>query len=622
MTLSQSVFSQACFKAYDAATGQEISVFCAGRPVRFKSCNPDSRPDLEYYDFDKSNGLQIDKDTTKVFTYSTPGSYTVTQVINTGAKGVHQGERIFSVVASPKPRFRATGCGNRTMKVTITDTNYDIFEVAFAGGPATTLSRGGSASFQFAPGQPMQVAVRGRYNLATCSMTADTTVQALPAPALPRLVRVQVQVPDAATGRILFKLEQLQPAYIYLIEKQTAGGFAVLDSIKFPVTAEVSKVLDKVNARDQGNYRIRVTDVCGSVLNAVSNTIYSLPVLIQPGPQHISLSWFPYPDPAQVSSLQLFRDGQLVSTLNPVQNTFLDAKVSCQKTYCYELVAQLSNNTQSVSNQPCASILSNPAPAPPILHSTFTADNQVKVVLTVPASQVTGQIRFQKSVDGGASDSWQAVTERTVLDNSIKKNQVICYQAVYQDSCDQVSPVSNTTCPILLQVGEPENNAVPLSWSFYTGTPGPVQYVLQRLDAGGTVLSSTPVSGNNFADPVAANTSQRLFYRIQGLLTGQEPTYSNTESAAFNGQAWIPTAFSPNGDNLNDVFEVKGRFIQVTGMRIYDRWGQVIFQSQGQGWDGHIKGKEAPVGTYPYIIDWKDDNGRTMTRKGLVSLVK
>lgn len=620
MAMSQSVFGQACIKAFDAATGQEISVFCAGRPVRFKSCNPDSRPDLEYYDFDKSNGLQIDKDTTKVFTYATPGNYTVTQVINTGAKGVHQGERTFPVVATPKPRFRATGCSNRTMQVTITDTNYDTYEVQFAGGPATTVSRGATATYTFGAGQPMQVAVTGRYKLAPCSRSADTTVQELPTPALPQLKQVQVLVPDVS-GRMSFRLGQLQPAYVYLIEKQNGTGFAVLDTIKNPASAEVTKVLNQVNARDQACYRIRVSDACGTTLNAVSNTICSLPVVIQAG-QQISLSWPAYPNQAQLNGYQLYRNGQPYRTLPKDQHSFQDEKTSCNQQYCYELTAQLAGSNQSVSNQACISASTSPPPAPPILGSTFTSDNKVRVYLQVPAQQVTGQITYQRNVNGAGQSEWQVSTSRSVEDNSIKRNQAICYQASYRDSCDQVSGPSNITCPIVLQVSPGDNNRVALAWSSYSGHPETVQYVLQRLDAGGLVLSSTPVSGNSYEDALAGNITQKLFYRIQGLLNGQEPTYSNTESVALAAQVWIPTAFSPNGDQLNDVFEAKGRFIQVTRLRVYDRWGQIIFQSQGQGWNGRINGREAPVGTYPYIIDWNDENGQAMSKKGLVSLVK
>jgi gliding motility-associated-like protein len=68
---------------------------------------------------------------------------------------------------------------------------------------------------------------------------------------------------------------------------------------------------------------------------------------------------------------------------------------------------------------------------------------------------------------------------------------------------------------------------------------------------------------------------------------------------------FIPTAFTPNGDGLNDVFRVIGLYknIEFT-MMIYDRWGQLLFESNdiNTGWDGIIGGKYLPVDTYVWIV--------------------
>jgi gliding motility-associated-like protein len=83
----------------------------------------------------------------------------------------------------------------------------------------------------------------------------------------------------------------------------------------------------------------------------------------------------------------------------------------------------------------------------------------------------------------------------------------------------------------------------------------------------------------------------------------------------------IPSAFSPNGDGINDVWNIKyissypGAVIQV-----FDRYGKKVFTSTGYNtpWDGKIGGKLLPVGVYYYIIDPK--NGRKATN-GSVTIV-
>jgi gliding motility-associated-like protein len=82
----------------------------------------------------------------------------------------------------------------------------------------------------------------------------------------------------------------------------------------------------------------------------------------------------------------------------------------------------------------------------------------------------------------------------------------------------------------------------------------------------------------------------------------------------------IPNVFSPNGDGINDRWEIAGlRSVTDCHVEIFDRWGQSIYNSNGYSnpWDGTRKGKPLPVATYYYII-------KTATRNynGWVALVR
>lgn len=76
---------------------------------------------------------------------------------------------------------------------------------------------------------------------------------------------------------------------------------------------------------------------------------------------------------------------------------------------------------------------------------------------------------------------------------------------------------------------------------------------------------------------------------------------------------YIPTAFSPNGDGINDYFLVAGskKGIAIKSMQIFNRWGAMVFENKGQcavigdalcGWSGRINGQLAPNGLYVYLI--------------------
>ncbi|KAA0993242.1 gliding motility-associated C-terminal domain-containing protein [Dyadobacter sp. UC 10] len=66
----------------------------------------------------------------------------------------------------------------------------------------------------------------------------------------------------------------------------------------------------------------------------------------------------------------------------------------------------------------------------------------------------------------------------------------------------------------------------------------------------------------------------------------------------------IPTAFSPNHDGQNDTFEIFNGKDQIVEVRIYNRWGALIFMSSGYPtpWNGTYKEEPVPAGSYPYVI--------------------
>jgi gliding motility-associated-like protein len=69
---------------------------------------------------------------------------------------------------------------------------------------------------------------------------------------------------------------------------------------------------------------------------------------------------------------------------------------------------------------------------------------------------------------------------------------------------------------------------------------------------------------------------------------------------------WVPNAFTPNGDGVNDYFEVKGECVAEYQIRIFDRWGQQVFHSTdlNKAWDGYLDGSLCPMDVYAYRIDY------------------
>jgi gliding motility-associated-like protein len=70
---------------------------------------------------------------------------------------------------------------------------------------------------------------------------------------------------------------------------------------------------------------------------------------------------------------------------------------------------------------------------------------------------------------------------------------------------------------------------------------------------------------------------------------------------------FIPNAFTPNGDGINDEFKVISHGVTEFDMQIFNRWGEILFQTKDSdtGWDGTYDGKVAPQGTYIFRLEYK-----------------
>ena len=87
----------------------------------------------------------------------------------------------------------------------------------------------------------------------------------------------------------------------------------------------------------------------------------------------------------------------------------------------------------------------------------------------------------------------------------------------------------------------------------------------------------------------------------------------------------VPNAFSPNGDGQNDyLFPYTTGIRQLKKFKIYDRWGQLLFETTSQlpGWDGKFKGVKQPVESYTWYAEGIDMDGKTILKTGGSMLIR
>jgi gliding motility-associated-like protein len=88
---------------------------------------------------------------------------------------------------------------------------------------------------------------------------------------------------------------------------------------------------------------------------------------------------------------------------------------------------------------------------------------------------------------------------------------------------------------------------------------------------------------------------------------------------------YMPNAFTPNGDGLNDLFRVKyPGFIKAFDMEVYNRFGQLVFSTTNPtvAWDGTYKGADQPAGLYVWKILLTNIENQKQVAKGIINLCR
>ena len=160
----------------------------------------------------------------------------------------------------------------------------------------------------------------------------------------------------------------------------------------------------------------------------------------------------------------------------------------------------------------------------------------------------------------------------------------------------------------------------------------PASYVFCS-DNGNTVTLDAGAF-NSYKWSSANETSQTITVNHAGIYDVLITNASNCKAQASTSVTeickpalFVSNAFSPNGDGINDTYDVFDSHVGAYSMTIFNRWGEVIFHSTDKTvyWDGTYKGNSMPVGVYPYVIKYEGDSEQykgPFQLEGSVTIVK
>ncbi|MGE0561682.1 MAG: PKD domain-containing protein [Flavobacteriales bacterium] len=130
---------------------------------------------------------------------------------------------------------------------------------------------------------------------------------------------------------------------------------------------------------------------------------------------------------------------------------------------------------------------------------------------------------------------------------------------------------------------------------------------------------------NPFATPITTTTYTVLFTENSSGCTYQK-TYTIYAWEILCGEpnVYLPNAFTPNGDKENDVLYLRGNNVESMHLKIYDRWGELVFETKQQtiGWDGNYKGKPVDPAVYVYHLSVICVDGQEYFEKGNITVIR
>lgn len=190
------------------------------------------------------------------------------------------------------------------------------------------------------------------------------------------------------------------------------------------------------------------------------------------------------------------------------------------------------------------------------------------------------------------------------------------------------TPVVVTILPKLdapVVTAQPTATSINFVWPAVTGATA---YEVS-LDNGVTWFSPSSGTAGTSHLVTGLKPDQAVTIRVRALgqldcQTSDATTLTARASNPQGNEVFIPNTFTPNNDGQNDIFYVYGNTIAKMTLRVYNQWGQFLFQSLAtqSGWDGTYKGELQPNGVYVYMLEAEFNDGTKTTKKGTITLLR
>lgn len=363
------------------------------------------------------------------------------------------------------------------------------------------------------------------------------------------------------------------------------------------------------------------------------------------------VSWSPYIGFDSISRYEIWRtdsrdrkDYQFLDSVPSGQLNYLDTHFNCFVTKYYHIKAVQHGGFKEYSNSDTARATPSTinTTKPNLAWRVTVEDNDYALLEWKNDAWSRHGIRtylVEKCFsDGRKYNSDMAFEPETVSmkDMQVKVNEnSYVYRMRAIDNCNDTTPWSNYSQTILLKgYFDVSSNKPALKWNAYREWyQGISRYEIDRMRPDGSFdkIASVSNTTTSFIDQSAeSNCAPNYIYRVRAISNWQTSydtlavSVSNHAQILPNSTLYVPNAFSPDLNGINERFGPKGQYIVRYTIRIYNRWGELLYSSSDclATWDGTYKNERCQQDVYMYQIEALGADNKTYNLNGTFTLLR
>ncbi|HTL80851.1 MAG TPA: gliding motility-associated C-terminal domain-containing protein [Bacteroidia bacterium] len=491
-----------------------------------------------------------------------------------------------------------------------------------------------------------------------CSSISNIDGDLFQDPIIPNIpVLDSTSVTTTGTTSIGWAASTSQDVIGYVVYQYINGIWTAIDTLWGYNNTGYTNLISNAGLQSE-SYVIAAFDSCGNVstFSQIHNTLYLQKQLNICNATTV-LWWNNYINiPGGLGGYNIFCSDNggpwtLIGSTPANDSIFTHSGLAQFHTYCYYVQAYNASNTITASSEQVC-VFAN-VPQQPVFNylrvATVASSNVVNVTgyVDVAADVIRYDVYRADSIIG----PWNLIgsvpanpLNSTVLFTDITPQtgqQSYFYKMIAIDSCGNNSMVSNIGRTIFLQAISNDEITNTLFWNDYEQWLGGVgQYNVYRAIDGTwdpAPIVTVPYSGageNIYTDDVTNYIQYigKFSYEVEGIEGAGNPygftdtTESNVAEVLQKPLVYVPNAFTPNNNGLNDMFMPSTGYVDIVDydFAVFNRWGEKIYETDDrtQGWDGTYGGHKCERGVYVWLLTFKTSSGQYIDQKGIVTLLR